>query len=230
MRAVLAVALALGVAHADDCAGYSNCKTCAGVNGCGWCSVPVKYDDGSKGPQCASPAGGKTFTCEGLYSTDQCIEGWVCDQASGACRQALPGQGVTRSECESVCTAGPVQDVYGCVNGTRICVVVPPGTPGSGSRDSCTASCWSPQAKVYKCNPKTQKCEAVAAGTQGSSSKDVCEARGCDTGVWKCDSDTLKCVEGGGHQSEALCDKDCVEQNDPCQFKYTCADCLATGP
>lgn len=229
MRAAL-VAFAVWSASADDCASFTDCIDCAGDHGCGWCSVPVQFADGTKGPQCASPAGGKTFTCPGVYSTDSCVEGWTCDQATGTCRQALPGQGVKRDQCESSCTAGPAKDVYGCKNGTKICKIVPPGTPGSADRDSCNAHCFTPAVKVYKCDAKTKKCAEVPAGTAGSSSKEVCEARGCDTGVWKCDPDTLKCVEGGGKKSENLCEADCREQNDPCQFKYTCQDCLATGP
>jgi len=231
MRAMAALALMLGVVTAgDSCAAFTDCKTCAGVNNCGWCSTPVTYADGTTGPQCASPSEGKEFTCSGLYSTSQCIEGWVCDEAGGTCRQALPGQGVQREKCEASCTAGPVQKVYGCKNGTKTCVEVAAGTAGSGSRDECLTSCWVPSAPVYKCNPSTQKCEKVPTGTAGSSSQEVCEARGCDSGDWKCDADKLQCVEGGGHESKAMCDGNCKEQNDPCQDHYTCADCLAAGP
>eukprot|EP01065_Artemidia_motanka_P037836 TRINITY_DN4673_c0_g1_i7.p2 TRINITY_DN4673_c0_g1~~TRINITY_DN4673_c0_g1_i7.p2 ORF type:complete len:421 (+),score=105.31 TRINITY_DN4673_c0_g1_i7:66-1328(+) len=230
LRAAAVVTAALAAAAEDTCAGYSSCATCAGVNGCGWCSIPVTYSDGSKGNHCVSPASSKKpFTCEGVYSTSQCIEGWQCDQASGTCRQALPGQGVERSACEASCVAGPVQKVYGCVNGTKTCVIVPAGTPGSGSREQCTDNCWTPAAKVYKCG-SSQKCEEVPAGTAGSSSKEVCEARGCDSGIWRCDPKTLKCVEGGGHMSEARCKDDCKEENDPCENHHTCADCLAAGP
>lgn len=230
MRAIVAVALALGAAGDDTCAAHTNCKDCAGVNGCGWCSEAVIYADGTKGPQCASPSSSKAFTCSGLYSTDQCLVGYVCDQASGACRQGLPGQGKSKAECDITCTVGPVQKVYGCVNGTKTCVEVPAGTPGSGSRTQCTTSCWSPTATVYKCNGQTKKCEAVPVGTAGAASKEVCEAKGCDTGDWKCDPVSLKCSEGGGHKSEAKCNDDCREQNDPCENHYTCADCLAAGP
>eukprot|EP01062_Namystynia_karyoxenos_P067317 TRINITY_DN61240_c0_g1_i1.p1 TRINITY_DN61240_c0_g1~~TRINITY_DN61240_c0_g1_i1.p1 ORF type:complete len:455 (+),score=140.05 TRINITY_DN61240_c0_g1_i1:86-1366(+) len=233
MRAALAAALAgATLAGADQCASYTSCATCAAVNGCGWCSVAVKFEDGTTGPQCASPAdSSKKFTCPGLYSTSQCLEGWNCDQASGTCRKALPGQGVDRDRCENSCVVGPIQDVYGCKNGTKTCVVVPPGTPGSASREQCSNNCWTPAAKVYACG-KSQKCEEVPPGTAGSSSQTVCEARGCDSGDYWCDPVGLTCSQqpGKGAKSKARCEADCKEQNDPCQQHYTCSDCLAAGP
>eukprot|EP00756_Hemistasia_phaeocysticola_P028713 Hpha_TRINITY_DN16190_c1_g14::TRINITY_DN16190_c1_g14_i1::g.5115::m.5115 len=229
MRTVGALLLTLGLVNAG-CGDYSTCKTCAGLHECGWCSVPVTYPDGTTGPRCASPSEGKEFTCSGLYSTRQCLVGWVCDQANGVCRQALPGQGVLREKCEASCQTGPVQDVYGCKNGTMTCVIVPAGTPGSGSREQCAESCWTPSAPVYKCSEKDQKCHKVPPGTPGSSSEEVCEARGCDTGVWACDPHKLQCIEGGGTESKAICGETCKEQNDPCEHHHTCQDCLAAGP
>eukprot|EP01063_Lacrimia_lanifica_P017531 TRINITY_DN245_c0_g2_i2.p1 TRINITY_DN245_c0_g2~~TRINITY_DN245_c0_g2_i2.p1 ORF type:complete len:433 (+),score=130.52 TRINITY_DN245_c0_g2_i2:75-1373(+) len=224
--------VAAGVSAGDICAAHTSCSTCAGVDGCGWCSEPVVYADGTTGPQCAGPSTSpQPFQCHGLYSTEDCLQGWACDRASGTCRQALPGQGLPRDQCDMICTAGPVEAVYACQNGTRTCVEVPPGTAGAQSRDQCNAHCWTPAAPVYKCNAGTRKCEKVPAGTAGSSSQGVCEAKGCGDGDYKCNPNTLQCEESAaGKQAKEQCDGICRAQEDPCEPYTTCSSCLAAGP
>ena len=229
---VLVAVLCLGatVVTADHCAQYTNCQDCAGLNGCGWCSTPVEYTDGSFGPQCASPSESRKFTCNGIYSTNQCLQGYLCDRGSGACRLAPPGQGMDFATCNAACTVGPTTKVYGCHNGSNTCVEVPAGTPGSASRQQCESHCYTPAAKVYKCDQATQKCVVVAPGTPGSSSKLVCEAVGCDSGNWGCDLGSMTCQPATGNMSKSRCTDVCLPVNDPCEQYTTCPSCLAAAP
>lgn len=223
---VVAAALLVAVTASDTCSQFTSCQTCAGINGCGWCSEPVVYSDGTTGANCASPSTSEPFQCNGLYSTDQCLQGYICDQASGACRLAGPGQGTDFNTCNAACMVGPVAEVYGCMPGTTSCVVVPPGTPGAGSQQACEQQCVQPPAKVYACN-STDQCAEVPAGTPGSSSYEVCMARGCNSGSYGCDLSSMQCVAGAGNQSQAYCEKNCRPANDPCEQYTTCESCLA---
>jgi len=223
--------LLLGVqGQSDPCAQYTSCQTCAGINGCGWCSTPIEYNDGTFGPQCASPQYSQQFTCNGIYSTNQCLQGYLCDEAAGACRLAPPGQGVDFQTCNAACTVGPVSKVYGCVNGTKTCMVVPPGTPGAASRSQCEKQCETPPAQVYKCSKTLSKCVQVPAGTPGAASKQVCEAIGCNGGTYGCDLSSYTCSAGSGNMSQSTCSNDCRPPNDPCSRYITCETCLAANP
>jgi hypothetical protein len=213
----------------DPCAGFTDCLDCAGVNGCGWCSKPVTYSDGSQGPQCASPSASAPFTCSGIYSTNQCLQGYLCDQGSGACRLAAPGQGVDFETCNAACTVGPTQKVYGCHPGSNTCVEVPAGTPGSASRQQCETHCVTPPAVVYACNASGGVCVEVPPGTPGSASKLVCEATGCNYGSYGCDLSDYTCKSGLGNSSQEFCTKDCMPPNDPCMNYTTCDTCLAAS-
>ena len=190
----------------------------------------MAYADGTIGPQCVSPSAGKAFTCSGLFSTDTCQQGYDCDAASGACRLALPGQGVSHAACEAACQVGPTSAVYACLPNSTTCVVVPPGTPGSASQADCELHCVTPPNTVYKCNPSNQQCQIVPPGTSGSSSLEVCTAVGCDSGTWGCNLANYKCAEGYGNQSATTCAKNCRPPNDPCMYETTCATCLAANP
>jgi len=84
------------VVTADNCGTATDCQDCVTRPYCGWCSVPVKYNDGTKGPQCAGfGQGAKPFTCPEVYSTEVCQAGWICDTAEGNCTLGQPGQGNT---------------------------------------------------------------------------------------------------------------------------------------
>ena len=229
--ALLLVALlaVTATAQADPCSALLGCLQCAGINGCGWCSQPITFNNGSSGPQCASPSSTTPFVCNGIYSTNQCLQGYICDQASGACRLAGPGQGVDFAACNTACTVGPAAEVYGCVPGSKSCVVVPPGTPGSGSQAECEVQCVQPAADVYKCNPATNKCQKVPVGTPGAASKLVCEALGCTIGTYACDLTSLTCQPSGGKMSNDSCVTNCRLPDDPCSQFTTCPTCLAGG-
>lgn len=229
ISASVAFCIFVGQVFGDSCAAFTDCKSCAGINGCGWCSTPVEYTNGTSGAHCASPQSTGQFKCNGIYSTSVCLQGYLCDQAAGTCRQALPGQGTDFANCNAACTVGPTSKVYGCQNGSKTCIVVPAGTPGSASREQCEQHCLTPPAKVYKCSVATDKCEVVAAGTQGSSSREVCEAIGCSVGVYGCDLVSLQCSKDG-NMTKKYCSENCRAPNDPCEKYKTCAECLAGDP
>ena len=67
--------------NADPCGGYMSCTDCVTHQLCGWCSLPVIFPGNITGPQCAgfSPNGSTPFACNGIYSTDTCIQGYVCN-------------------------------------------------------------------------------------------------------------------------------------------------------
>lgn len=220
---------AVSAGGSDPCTQFTSCLTCAGIDGCGWCSAPITLPGGATGAQCASPATTGTFTCSGIFSTNQCLQGYVCDQASGACRLADPGQGTTFDICNAACMVGPTTEVYGCVNGTKSCVVVPPGTPGSSSRQNCEQHCYTPASEVYACDPTTSKCVVVPPGTANAASLEVCQARGCDIGTFGCDLSTYTCKPGFGNSSQKFCMMNCRPPNDPCSNYTTCNSCLAAS-
>ncbi|CUG90760.1 Hypothetical protein, putative [Bodo saltans] len=140
--AVIAVlGLLLGAVHADVCSSQPDCSACVAENLCGWCSVPVTYQDNSTGAQCAGfGSGARPFICNGVYSTEVCQRGYVCDVSSGSCDLGAPGAGNTLAECEQICHKSNT-NVYLCDQTTKACNVVPDGTPGSTSLEICQAVC-----------------------------------------------------------------------------------------
>merc|ERR1711871_1254618 len=60
----------------DACNSHTSCKECVADAFCGWCSVPVVYDDGSPGAQCAGfDQQGKPqppWTCAAMYKRTDC--------------------------------------------------------------------------------------------------------------------------------------------------------------
>lgn len=77
------VCLAAAVAQAADdepsvpptgcAAGGASCAECVAIPTCGWCSTPVKYRDGTIGPNCAGfGPGEKRFRCMTGFS-NQCV-------------------------------------------------------------------------------------------------------------------------------------------------------------
>lgn len=92
----------------DQCASQSSCSGCVSESLCGWCSVPVTFVNGKTGPQCVSfSSGGTPFTCEGIYSTDVCMQGYACDASTSTCQLAGPGAGTTLPHCRSLCEKQP---------------------------------------------------------------------------------------------------------------------------
>lgn len=224
---VIAVALLAVAASAqvhDHCSQFTPCQECVSQPLCGWCSLPVVYPDGSKGKQCAgfNQNGSKPFVCPGQYSTETCQVGYKCSKENFTCVQTAPGTGVSKAECEANCTNNG--EVFLCNHTTKVCHVVPPGTPGSSSLGVCEASCIHPSAHpsspsphpnttLYACDYSTGMCKEAPAGK--GASKEVCEqqCKNDNTTKYYCDSATHQCMalpkgQPGG-QSKKECDTIC---------------------
>jgi len=135
-RLTLGQQAALG---ADKCGAKLDCESCVKEDLCGWCSTPVKFHDGSAGPRCAgfSPNGSTPFTCDGIYSTEECIQGYECNTTSYTCDLAAPGQGLPKDQCELQCK--PAAETYVCNPSNYTCDKAKPGH--GTSKDLCEASC-----------------------------------------------------------------------------------------
>mmetsp|Transcript_18761 Transcript_18761/g.22476 ORF Transcript_18761/g.22476 Transcript_18761/m.22476 type:complete len:616 (+) Transcript_18761:100-1947(+) len=131
----------------DQCAHFADCESCVTSpdQQCGWCSTPVKYSDGTEGARCAGWNDPKhptpKFTCDGLYSTDQCVVGYVCNTTSHTCHIGQPGEGLPKEKCESECVK-PAQ-TYVCDKATNTCKKAAPGK--GESKLLCEASCQHPK-------------------------------------------------------------------------------------
>jgi len=187
IAAVALVCLALGVAaQADPCENIPTCEQCVSHPLCGWCSSDVIYQGGVQGKHCAGfqPGNSTPFQCNGIFSTEQCFQGYECDEATAACQLSAPGTGTTLSKCEANCTVN--DHVYLCNHTTLKCHIVAAGTPGSTSLEVCQASCSSPSPHpappppstqpqdLYACNTTTGKCDKAPAGKGEALA--VCEA------------------------------------------------------
>ena len=95
----------------DHCAQYGDsCADCIAHEFCGWCSTNVTYKDGTKGSQCAGfngPDSGSPFVCNGRYSTENCTNGYKCDEKNFQCVPTTPGNGLPKKECDLFCKPTP---------------------------------------------------------------------------------------------------------------------------
>lgn len=179
----LLAAISAAVAIEDQCSQWPDCFTCLSHQFCGWCSTPVLYQDGSVGKRCAGfnqNNESRPFVCNGIYSTEQCISGYVCDPATFTCNKGKPGEGVPLDQCLNECKNDG--RVFACNATTKVCYEVPPGHGSSYA--TCMADC-NPQptqspgptptpAPTFECNQTSWKCEPSTPGH--GSSKEVCEA------------------------------------------------------
>lgn len=210
IRAVATVALAAAVASAgatDPCEQYKSCQTCVSHSLCGWCSEPVIYPGNVTGGQCAgfNPDGPNPFACNGIFSTEQCFAGYVCDEVDFECKLGQPGSGNTLQKCEENCTNHG--QIYLCNHTSKKCYEVPRGTPGGTSLAVCDASCAHPSPHpapppsphpttlLYACNTSSGTCDPAPAGK--GESKSVCEQE-CtkvNNTEYMCNSFLKKCVK-----------------------------------
>ncbi|KAK3276030.1 hypothetical protein CYMTET_15873 [Cymbomonas tetramitiformis] len=137
------LASGLGGHVVDVCAHNPDCNSCVHQHLCGWCSTPVQYADGSFGARCAGfdkSTNASGFTCTGLYSTDTCQQGYVCNDTTYTCDIGKPGEGVSKELCDQQCKKS--QDTYICNKTTGTC---DKATPGHGtSKLLCESSCQHP--------------------------------------------------------------------------------------
>lgn len=219
-----ATALASQRGNADQCAGYMSCSACVRDFLCGWCSEPTVGPNNVTGAQCAgsNPNGTNPFTCNGIFSTITCRQGYQCNQNNFTCELAPPGQGVSKAVCDAKCTNHG--QVYLCNNKTKACYEVPPGTPGATSAAICDPECAHPSPNpnppppptnvtLYACNFTSGQCAPAPVGK--GSSQSACQATCKKTGKDKymCNKFLQKCTKlppgvPGGHSLQQ-CDLQC---------------------
>jgi hypothetical protein len=194
---ILSALIAAGLCQ-DHCNQFPTCDTCVASPYCGWCSNIVQYKSGAKGYHCAgfNDNGSNPFVCNGIYSTNQCLRGYVCNNATFQCELTVPGGGESLATCQSECST--VGKTFICNNKTHQCDVAPAGqgtsfeiceqscssnhttAPASASPASGSPSSPQPQpphstaAPTYVCNATTLKCDMASPGE--GSSLIVCEA------------------------------------------------------
>lgn len=212
----------------DHCAPFMDCESCVAHHLCGWCSLPVVYEGNITGPQCAgfSPNGSTPFACNGIYSTEKCIQGYVCDQATFQCKMGPPGQGLPKDQCEKNCTNDG--KVFLCNVTTKKCYNVPPGTPGSSALVVCEQACEHPTssagptgapAQTYECNHTTGNCIPTTPGK--GTSKEVCEqtCTPAPMGGYLCNKFLQKCIKlppnVPGGKTKEQCEEECNPSPNP---------------
>lgn len=229
MRVLLLAALLCAAAFArapgDHCSPYLSCQTCVAQPLCGWCSEDVVYPGNITGPQCAgfNSNGSTPFACNGIYSTEQCVSGYVCNETDFTCVKGQPGQGNTLPACESNCTNNG--QIYLCNKTSKKCYEVPRGTPGGSSYAVCEAACTHPSshpsssspqppptpAPLYSCNFTSGQCEQAAAGKGEALS--VCEQQCQKSNVsYLCNKFLSKCIQlppGVHGDTMAQCEAEC---------------------
>eukprot|EP00331_Platyophrya_macrostoma_P010651 CAMPEP_0176421600 /NCGR_PEP_ID=MMETSP0127-20121128/9266_1 /TAXON_ID=938130 /ORGANISM="Platyophrya macrostoma, Strain WH" /LENGTH=653 /DNA_ID=CAMNT_0017802353 /DNA_START=111 /DNA_END=2072 /DNA_ORIENTATION=+ len=226
---IVAAALLLGVVlAADHCSPYLTCTDCISQPLCGWCSEDVVYPGNISGAQCAgfNSNGSTPFACNGIYSTEQCVQGYVCNKTTFTCELGEPGQGGTQAQCEADCINNG--DVYLCNETTSQCEKVSNLQPNNGSYAVCMAACTHPSSHpsssspappptpqaLYACNYTSGQCVSSTAGKGESLS--ACEQNCQKTNVsYMCNSFLQKCVElPPGVKGETL-----AECENVCQVK-----------
>eukprot|EP01048_Picozoa_sp_COSAG05_P011557 COSAG05_NODE_1097_length_5894_cov_2.299741_1_plen_661_part_00 len=157
---------------ADACNQYTTCKDCTAhyKDTCGWCSVPVQYQDGSPGFQCAGS--GHPFVCPAFFKRTDCGD-YLCDPETFTCREAGVGEEgkMTEPECNAECVKPPEDKKYICDPATFTCKEHDAGTLGF---EECNASCKPPE-KLMKCDTSTFECKEVAEGEEGGIPESVCK-------------------------------------------------------
>ena len=166
---------------ADPCNAHATCSECTHDPQCGWCSVPVVYEDGSPGHQCAgfdsSGNPDPAWECPAMYKRTDCGD-YLCDQGTLSCHEAQPGEvgTMTQDECQHMCK--PVNNtVYRCNKETYTCEEAGAGTEGSKSGELCEQECVAPPPPPpkAKCNKETKTCEeGCHEGEEGCIDGAVC--------------------------------------------------------
>eukprot|EP01121_Diplochlamys_sp_Union-15-3_P012271 TRINITY_DN364_c0_g2_i1.p1 TRINITY_DN364_c0_g2~~TRINITY_DN364_c0_g2_i1.p1 ORF type:complete len:550 (-),score=69.51 TRINITY_DN364_c0_g2_i1:362-2011(-) len=101
----------------DECEKWPNCSICVQQQTCGWCSIPVIYEGGDVGKQCAGWNVDQTkrpFVCPGVYSIIDCspppppptpppAPTYLCNETGLHCYQTSPGHGTSFEVCNATC-------------------------------------------------------------------------------------------------------------------------------
>eukprot|EP00756_Hemistasia_phaeocysticola_P040020 Hpha_TRINITY_DN16842_c2_g4::TRINITY_DN16842_c2_g4_i1::g.150168::m.150168 len=218
--AAFAVAVfAAAASAADPCSSIMDCTSCVNsVPDCGWCSAKVIYQDGTVGAQCVSPESVDPFLCSGIYSTEVCQTGYVCDNSTHECKLGKAGEGASKAECQIECIAPappgpppPPGSGYACETSTGKCksAVTWKGVP----KDACEAACIPPTPPGP--TPPTPT-PAPARLTQIECSDSACSS-GCQSGSWP----LKECVQIGG---VSIFVEECFSSS-ATLFQFSSSDC-----
>eukprot|EP01012_Entosiphon_sulcatum_P029628 TRINITY_DN361_c0_g1_i1.p1 TRINITY_DN361_c0_g1~~TRINITY_DN361_c0_g1_i1.p1 ORF type:complete len:750 (+),score=90.47 TRINITY_DN361_c0_g1_i1:724-2973(+) len=174
----------------DPCNVNNDCQSCVSAHLCGWCSTLVVYKDGSAGAHCASNDGSHPFACYGIFSTADCIRGYVCNATARICTLGQPGEGLPYQDCLAQCQAPsppsppnpipppptPPAETYLCNETDYQCFQT---TPGHGtSKELCEQECHAPSplhpsppppptpppAPTFLCNTTNWECFETTPG------------------------------------------------------------------
>lgn len=199
---------------ADLCAGYPSCNLCVKKPYCGWCSNPVTYQNGQVGEHCVNQS--TQFECTGIYSTDTCQAGYVCNLTSFQCVLGQPGAGEPLATCQLNCSS--VGKTFTCNNHTGQCEVAQPGQ--GTSLQQCQASCHGPTHSTASDNThsaNTHSANTHSANTQTKHQESTTIAPPTSTAVplYTCDVNTVQCVPATAGKGEALivCQQTCTNHS-----------------
>ena len=206
MRQVIAaifICLILECFAQDHCNQFPTCDTCVASPFCGWCSNIVIYGNGAKGYHCAgfNDNGSNPFVCNGIYSTNQCIRGYVCDNETWTCALTVPGGGETLPTCQAECST--IGKTFTCDNATHTCKLAPAGQ--GTSFEVCEQACSS--------NTHGPASSSPASGSPSSPQPQPPQSTAAPTYI--CNATSLTCVVAPpGHGSSLLiCQENCKSSN-----------------
>lgn len=214
---VASIAMASLVTATDHCNVFTTCQTCIGEGDslCGWCSTVD-----SEGFQCSgvNKQGRNNFTCNGIFNTNQCSRGYVCNNQTFTCDLTNAGAGISQAECTAECS--PVGKLFKCDNTTYQCVVVPTTTPGGQAQSICEASCKNPLSTTNPTESQATATHSPASMSPHSQSPQSSQAPVSSTTaapLFKCDPATVSCVPAqtgeAGSSSLSVCQAQCHHQN-----------------
>lgn len=205
---------------ASGCSAFTTCSTCVHATiQCGWCSTPVVFQHQSNPTniQCAgydkSDPSLNNFTCNGIFSEENCERGYTCDQANMTCVLAAPGAGTNLAQCQSNCST--VGKTYLCDNATFTCKIAPAGQ--GTAFETCEASCQKPTETQLTHPTETQMTHSNANHSQSphSNSPHSTQPTTTQTPLWKCNATAAKCEAAKPGEGEALivCEATCKKSN-----------------
>eukprot|EP01128_Nolandella_sp_AFSM9_P009073 TRINITY_DN5711_c0_g1_i1.p1 TRINITY_DN5711_c0_g1~~TRINITY_DN5711_c0_g1_i1.p1 ORF type:complete len:796 (+),score=102.54 TRINITY_DN5711_c0_g1_i1:289-2676(+) len=107
------------LADHDICSVFTTCDSCVEQPTCGYCSTPVKYNDGSIGTNCGGfnlDDSKRPFVCKGTYSSNSCDASvppqvYYCDDSFYGCVETIAGNGTTYETCQNECNEDNFQPV-----------------------------------------------------------------------------------------------------------------------
>lgn len=213
LMAVLVVLLSRVTIASDHCNTFSNCAACVASPFCGWCSTPVVYQNGAPGFQCAgfNENGSNPFVCNGIYSTNTCVQGYLCNLTTYQCELTVPGGGVPQEVCESNCST--VGKTFICNNATKQCEVAPAGQ-GTSLQD-CESSCAGTHSPSSSSPSSSSPASSSPASGSPASNSPSSSPQPTTAPTYVCNSTALQCQPAPPGQGSSLlvCQQQCKQSN-----------------